>query len=73
MYLPEVINSMSLTNAEEKRIQTVETALALHATAIKNLASKRQLNHVLALVERQVKAINDEISSIKTQIEALKK
>lgn len=64
---------MALTVDEEKRIQTIETGLAEHTTAIQNLASKRQLSHVLSLIERQLTEIRTEIASLKSQINALKK
>jgi uncharacterized protein YigA (DUF484 family) len=64
---------MALSDEDEKRVQRLEAALAQHTTAIKNLASKRQLNHVLALVERQLVEVRNDIISIKSQIEALKK
>lgn len=64
---------MALSESDEKRVQRLETAVGQHSTAMKNLASKRQLTHVLSLVERQLKEIRDDVASIKTQIEALKK
>lgn len=64
---------MALTVDEEKRFQTVETKLAEHATAIKNLGSKRQLSQVLTLVQRQLDEIKLQITSIQTQLDALKK
>lgn len=64
---------MSLSAAEEKRIQTIETALAQHTTAIKNLASKRQLNHILTLVTTQLEEIQTQLNSLQSQIDALKK
>jgi uncharacterized protein YigA (DUF484 family) len=64
---------MALNDEEEKRIQRIELALGQHTTAIKNLASKRQLTHLLSLVERQLKEVRDDITSLKAQIETLKK
>jgi hypothetical protein len=64
---------MALNSDEEKRFQVLESAVAEHTTAIKNLASKRQLSHILSLIERQLTEIRTDIASIKTQIAALKK
>lgn len=64
---------MALSDNDEQRVQRIETALGQHATAIKNLASKRQLTHILSLVERQLTEVRSDIASIKSQIEALKK
>jgi len=64
---------MALNSSEEKRIQRIEQSLSDHTTAIKNLASKKQLNHILALLQKQIEEIQTDITSIKTQIEALKK
>jgi uncharacterized protein YigA (DUF484 family) len=64
---------MALSESEEKRLQRMEAGLSQHSTAINNLASKRQLTHILSLVERQLKEIRDDIASLKSQIEALKK
>lgn len=65
--------TMAFTDEEEKRVQRLENTVGQLTTAIKNLASKRQLNHILSLVERQIKEVRDDIASIKAQIEALNK
>lgn len=64
---------MALNDSEEKRIQAIEQSLSNHAIAIANLASKRQLNHILALVTQQITEIQSSIASIQSQLEALKK
>jgi hypothetical protein len=64
---------MALNDSEEKRIQSIEQVLSKHSTAIRNLASKRQLNHILALLTQQLETIQTELASIQSQIEALKK
>lgn len=61
------------SNDEELRIQRIEAALAQHAIAIENLASKRQLNHILALVQRSIEDMATDIASIQTQLNAIKK
>lgn len=64
---------MALTTSEEARLQRLETAVAELATALKNLASKRQLNHINTLTERQFSELQLKIQSLQTQIDALKK
>lgn len=64
---------MTWATAEEKRIQTIESALAVHATAIKNLASKKQLTHILSLLENQITEIQATLTSLQSQLNALKK
>jgi hypothetical protein len=64
---------MALSSDEEKRVQAIESALATHTTAIKNLASKAQLTHILSLVQRDLDEIRDAITSLESQIKALKK
>lgn len=64
---------MALNNEEELRIQRIETALSKHAIAISNLAPKQQLSHILALLERSITALTEEVASLKSQLTALKK
>jgi hypothetical protein len=64
---------MSLNPSEEIRLQRLETAVAELATALKNLASKRQLNHINTLTERQITELKIQIASLQSQLDALKK
>lgn len=64
---------MALSVDEEKRLQRLELAVGKLNVAVKNLASKRQLNHILSLIQEQLADVRSEVASLKTQIEALKK
>ena len=64
---------MSLSSSEEARLQRLENTVAELVTALKNLASKRQLNHINTLTERQFTELNVQLDSLQSQLEALKK
>lgn len=64
---------MALTSNEEKRIQSIERSLAEHATAIKNLAAKKQLAHLLSLVQKDIELLRIAVESLQTQINSTKK
>lgn len=64
---------MSLNQSEEIRLQRLETAVAELTTALKNLASKRQLTHINTLTERQITELKTQIASLQSQLDALKK
>lgn len=62
---------MAWTSEEEKRIQAVENGLAKQATAFKNVASKKQLNQILALLTKEIEVLKSENASLKAQINSL--
>lgn len=61
---------MSDSNVEN-RLRNLETALAQHALAIQNLAAKRQLNHLVALMDKRLAALEATIAGLETQIAAI--
>jgi hypothetical protein len=63
---------VALTNEEQARLRKIEAALAEHTIAINNLAAKKQLSHVLALVQADLRKLNEQLTSIKAQLEVLK-
>jgi hypothetical protein len=64
---------MALTSSEEKRVQAIEAALAQHATAIKNLAAKKQLAHLISLLQNDITLLRTAVESLQSQINATKK
>ena len=62
---------MAWTSDEEKRIQTIENAIAQHGVAIGNLASKRQLNHLLTLVKKENAELKERIEALESQLKML--
>ena len=63
---------MALTDSEEKRIQRIEAGLADLAKAVNNLAAKRQLSHISTLLQKELDAQADVITSLQSQLDAIK-
>lgn len=63
---------MSLTDAEAKRITTIENNLAKHAKAIKNLAAKKQLAHTITLLRTEIESMKTRLDSLESQLSSLK-
>ena len=64
---------MAWTDEETRRVQNIENAIAKLNQALQNVASKRQLNHVLTLVQREIDSLQSEIDDLKSQLAALQK
>lgn len=62
---------MAWSDEEERRIQAIENGLAKQAAALNGVASKKQLNQILALLTKEIDALKQEIQSLKAQINAL--
>lgn len=62
---------MAWNNEEERRIQAIENGLAKQTAALNGVASKKQLNQILALLTKEINALKQEIQSLKAQINAL--
>lgn len=56
-----------------ERIQRLEVAVGQINVAISNLAAKRQLNHILTLLTRQITDLQSELTDVKAQLEVLKR
>ncbi len=63
---------MTLVEMQE-RIQRIEVAIGQINTALTNLAPKRQLNHILTLLTRQITELQAELTDVKAQLEVLKR
>jgi hypothetical protein len=59
---------MSLTAAEEIRIEAIENALNGALTSITNLISKEQMRQLLLLKQRELDAAVTRITSLEAQI-----
>ncbi len=57
----------------QDRLQKLELAQGQTNIALGNLASKRQLNHILTLFTNQITELQDRISNLESQIEVLKR
>ncbi len=63
---------MSWTSDEETRVQQSEKALAKILIAIKNLASKRMVNQLLAVLQEENRQLRADIVELQAQVELLK-
>ena len=59
------------TGCDEKRLQAIETKLNQMQTAINTLASRQMVKALANVREQEIKDINEEIDSLKTQVSAL--
>lgn len=64
---------MAWTDEETRRIQRLENAIAEHTQAIRNLASKRQMNHTLSLVNSKIAQLETALENLQSQLDALKR
>jgi polyhydroxyalkanoate synthesis regulator phasin len=62
---------MAWTDAENRRVQEIEKAISEHGVALGNLASKRQLNHMLTLLTKENAELKARIDALESQLEML--
>jgi polyhydroxyalkanoate synthesis regulator phasin len=62
---------MAFTEAEEARIQAIETVLNQMQIAIKNLAAKQQMRQLMLLKQGEVNSIGERVTSLESQIAIL--
>ena len=62
---------MAWTTAEENRVATLEGLVDTMMETIELLATKLMLSQSTLILEKDIQDINDEITSIKSQIEVL--
>lgn len=63
---------MALTDSEEKRLQRIESEIGQLKLAVRNLAAKRQLNHITTLLQSDIKELRDALDSIQSQLDSIK-
>jgi hypothetical protein len=62
---------MAWTDAELRRVQEIEKAISEHGTALGNLASKRQLNHMLTLLKKENAELRSLVEDLQSQLDML--
>jgi polyhydroxyalkanoate synthesis regulator phasin len=62
---------MALTAAENIRVSAIETLLNKVQTAIKNLASQKQLRALNVLKQKEVDDLTARVTALETQVTAL--
>jgi polyhydroxyalkanoate synthesis regulator phasin len=62
---------MAWTDAENRRVQEIEKGLSKHGTALGNVASKRQLHHMLTLLQKENAELNARIDALESQLTML--
>jgi hypothetical protein len=62
---------MAFTDAEEIRIQAIETCLNNLQTAVNNLSTRKMVKALANVREQEIIDINAEITTLKTQIAIL--
>ena len=62
---------MTITDAEEERLQTIENALNTLSNTIDNLASKEQIRQLLLLKQQQVAILVSKVATLEAQLVAL--
>ena len=62
---------MTITDAEEARLQTIELYLGTLRDTIDNLASKEQIRQLLLLKQQQVAILVSKVATLEAQLVAL--
>ena len=62
---------MTITDAEEVRLQTIELYLGTLRDTIDNLASKEQIRQLLLLKQQQVAILVSKVATLEAQLVAL--
>jgi len=62
---------MAWTDAENRRVQEIEKAISEHGVALGNVGSKRQLHHILTLLQKENAELNTRIDALEAQLAML--
>jgi hypothetical protein len=62
---------MSLTAAEEKRIENLEETVQQLSTLISHAGSKSQLNKLLVLCNEEVRKLTSKVDSLEAEVQEL--
>lgn len=62
---------MAWTDEENRRVQEIEKALSEQGKALRNVPSKRQLTHILTLLQRENAELKARIDALESQLAML--